>query len=74
MKKETARANKKHYVLQHTKKKLQEIEDHEGHQMNPKKKNLVKKLKGLMKWEERNKHTPKRIKSSRLPQTIEIND
>ena len=59
MKKETARANKKQYVLTNTKKKLAELE---GQRMTPKKKNLVKRLKTIMKWNLRKKHAPKRQK------------
>ena len=59
MKKETARADKKKYVLENTKKKLAELE---GQRMTPKKKNLVKRLKTLMKWNLRKKHAPKRQK------------
>jgi len=44
--KETVRANKKQYVLKHTKDKLAELD---GKKTTPKKINLVKKLKTLLK-------------------------
>lgn len=56
MKKETARANKKQYILRNTKEKLSELE---GERMTPKKKNLVKRLKTLIKWNLRKTHAPK---------------
>lgn len=59
MKKETARENKKQYVLRHTKEKLKQLE---SVRMTPKKKNLVKKLKTLLKWNLRSSHAPKRNK------------
>ena len=59
MKKETARANKKNYVLKHTKEKLAQLN---GKRTTPKKKNLVKKLKTLLKWNLRSSHAPKRNK------------
>ncbi len=59
MKKETARANKKKYVLKHTKEKLAQLN---GKRTTPKKKNLVKKLKTLLKWNLRSSHAPKRNK------------
>ena len=59
MKKETARANKKKYVLKHTKEKLAQLN---GKRTTPKKKNLVKKLKTLLKWNLRSSHAPKRDK------------
>ena len=57
--KETVRANKKQYVLKHTKDKLAELD---GKKTTPKKRNLVKKLKTLLKWIMRKKHARKRDK------------
>jgi len=59
MKRETARANKKQYILRNTKEKLKELD---GQRTTPKKKNLVKKLKSIIKWNLRSKHAPKRKK------------
>jgi hypothetical protein len=59
VKKETARASKKQYVLKHTKDKLKELD---GKRTTPKKKNLVKKLKTILKWNKRGSHAPKRGK------------
>jgi hypothetical protein len=59
VKKETARANKKRYVLKHTKEKLAQLD---GKRTTPKKKNLVKKLKTILKWNLRSSHAPKRDK------------
>mgnify|MGYP001298055486 CR=1 FL=1 len=61
MKRETARANKKQYVLRNTKEKLKELN---GQRMTPKKKNLIKRLKGLIRWNLRSKHAPKKKKGS----------
>jgi hypothetical protein len=47
-------------VLKKTKDKLTELKDRK---MTPKKANLVKKLKGLLKWHERKSHAPKRKKN-----------
>ena len=60
MKKETLRSTQKAMVLKKTKDKLTELKDRK---MTPKKANLVKKLKGLMKWHERKHHAPKRKKN-----------
>jgi hypothetical protein len=57
--KETVRANKKQYVLKHTKDKLAELD---GKKTTPKKKNLIKKLKTLLKWIMRKTHARKRDK------------
>ena len=57
--KETVRANKKQYVLKHTKDKLAELA---GKKTTPKKKNLIKKLKTLLKWIMRKTHARKRDK------------
>ena len=59
MNKETVRAIKKQYVTKHTKDKLAELA---GQRMTPKKRNLVKKLKILLKWNMRKTHAPKRDK------------
>ena len=59
MKKETARTSKKQYVLKHTKDKLKELD---GKRTTPKKKNLVKRLKTILKWNLRKTHAPKRNK------------
>ena len=59
MNKETVRAIKKQYILNHTKDKLAELA---GQRMTPKKRNLVKKLKILLKWNMRKTHAPKRDK------------
>jgi hypothetical protein len=61
MKRETARANKKQYILRNTKEKLKELD---GKRTTPKKKNLVKKLKTILKWNLRKTHAPKRKKGS----------
>ena len=57
--KETVRANKKQYVLKHTKDKLAELD---SKKTTPKKKNLIKKLKTLLKWIMRKTHARKRDK------------
>ena len=57
--KETLRANKKQYVLKHTKDKLAELD---GKKTTPKKINLVKKLKTLLKWIMRKNTHKKEIK------------
>ena len=57
--KETVRANKKQYVLKHTKDKLAELD---GKKTTPKKRNLVKKLKTLLKWIMRKNTHEKEIK------------
>jgi len=60
VKKETLRSTQKAMVLKKTKDKLTELKDRK---MTPKKANLVKKLKGLLKWHERKSHAPKRKKN-----------
>ena len=59
MNKETVRTIKKRYVLKHTKNKLAELD---GKRTTPKKRNLIKKLKTLLKWNMRKTHAPKRDK------------
>jgi hypothetical protein len=70
--KETVRANKKQYVLKHTKDKLAELD---GKKTTPKKKNLIKKLKTLLKWIMRKTHARKRDKGVvRKEVKLEINE
>ena len=70
--KETVRANKKQYVLKHTKDKLAELD---GKKTTPKKKNLIKKLKTLLKWIMRKTHARKRDKGVvRKEMKLEINE
>lgn len=60
VKKKTLYSRNKAVILKKTKDKLEELNDRK---MTPKKANLVKKLKGLMKWHERKHHAPKRKKN-----------
>lgn len=69
MKKETARANKKKYILRNTKEKLSELE---GERMTPKKKNLVKRLKTLIKWNLRKTHAPKVKKGRNAEKKVDL--
>ena len=60
MKKKTLYSHTKAVVLKKTQDKLEELKDRK---MTPKKENLVKRLKGLMKWQDRKRHATKRKKN-----------
>lgn len=60
MKKKTLISQSKEVQKNKTIAKLEELKDRK---MTPKKSNLVKKLKGLIKWHDRNRHALKRKKN-----------
>lgn len=60
MKKKTLYSQSKEVQKKKTIAKLEELKDRK---MTPKKANLVKKLKGLIKWQDRKRHATKRKKN-----------